>query len=271
MRSLCNMLELSWFNPGLIFWHMAIIWYSGILFYADTEKKVRKFYAVYMTNDALAKNLNFHQFPSIWPAFLQGREFAQRLFDWIARILVSERAICLWKRANNSHCSFTWAILSRSLFFKERWRANWSHCSLKKSDWAKSNGSDSLFGLKKRNNCEKLSNRSFFKSNLINNMSDFERKSEFPTLYFCHIKLISVIKRHLFCYSVKSGKQWGVQQGAWVESVNHTKVEVFIIILFFTLFCLYKNDWKGCGQIAGIIDGIAQLRKGRHSFYPTTC
>ena len=55
---------------------------EGVLLSYTAREKLGNF-TLYtnMTYDALAKNLNVHQFPSIWPAFLQGREFAQRFFD----------------------------------------------------------------------------------------------------------------------------------------------------------------------------------------------
>ena len=88
----------------------------------------------------------------------------------------SERAIRAWKRANRSCRSFvmnnlskeltvtllywaTWANRSQSLFCKEGHELNCSSRSLKKSKWAKSDGSDSLLGIQIR---IVWANRSFF-------------------------------------------------------------------------------------------------------------
>ena len=56
-------------------------------------------------------------------------------------------------------CSFVMSDGSNSLMVAllyRAMRANCSRCSLKKSDGAKSNGSNSLLGIKKGKNCQKL-------------------------------------------------------------------------------------------------------------------
>ena len=88
----------------------------------------------------------------------------------------NKREIFSWKRANGLlYERATGAIRSRSLSVK--------------SEEKKSNGSDSLLGIKKGEktvkNCQKpTKNRNFVER--INNMSDFEQNSEFPTQHLYH-------------------------------------------------------------------------------------
>ena len=101
----------------------------------------------------------------------------------------------------------TWVNRSGSSFAKSD-RSEWLKSLFKKEQMKKSNMSDSLWSMKKRENCKKIwkiwifrANRSFFESDLLSHvallkramlanhswslfkMSDFEQKSEFPTLF----------------------------------------------------------------------------------------
>ena len=104
----------------------------------------------------------------------QGWEYAQLVFnfEWITRFLrkMSEWAICSKKQAIHSLAHFwwaKWAIPSWSLIFGERpeWFAYC--CSIKNSDWAKSDRSDSLLGVKRWGNCKKTYEKYDIVSNVL--------------------------------------------------------------------------------------------------------
>ena len=68
-------------------------------------------------------------------------------FGFLIKLLVAHG--CSFVMCDGSN-SLMVALLYRAM------RANCSRCSLKKSDGAKSNGSNSLLGIKKGKNCQKL-------------------------------------------------------------------------------------------------------------------
>ena len=167
--------------------------------------------------------------PNNWLIKSQGWEFAHRFFEWITRFLWAKERFTFEKEQIAPVPLLSWAPganCSGSHFYKERWEQFAHGCffvkwdkseslphSLKKSDWAKSNGSASLLDIKRGRavkNCQKhtkiwivlsealifvKSNKSdlltpaLFKratgancSQSLNNMSDLEQKSEFPAL-----------------------------------------------------------------------------------------
>ena len=77
----------------------------------------------------------------------------------------SERANCSWKRANCSHHSFVISDLSKSLTVNLLSWATWVNCSsrsLKKSEWAKIDGSNLLLGIKRLKTVRNIQKYEFF-------------------------------------------------------------------------------------------------------------
>ena len=109
-------------------------------------------------------------------------EFTHRFFERFASILWAKewRAICLWKRANRSHCSFFMSDLSEALTVALFSWVTWANCSLSLFCTVKSNWSESLNILYKKEWMSKERREEFTLGHkMLFKMRDFEQKSEF--------------------------------------------------------------------------------------------
>ena len=103
--------------------------------FSMVHKKFTTFLGILLVRIILCRIFPVQFLSRFWFRTLQGWELDHRFFERIVRFLWSKERI---------------ALESLPSFFTKEWPyANRSHQSLKKSDWAKSDGSDLLFWHKK--------------------------------------------------------------------------------------------------------------------------